>query len=108
MTKKKSDLELIKEENKKLIEYNHSLSETIDNVFMPEIETLKDNIRFLHSCLDDRDKSIEILQEEKENLNARLTTLYEVKEILRNVVVNLNRLDKLKEIVFWDDTTEEE
>jgi chromosome segregation ATPase len=33
-----------------------------------ENETLKDNVEFLHSCLDDRDKSIAIMQEENKKL----------------------------------------
>lgn len=33
-----------------------------------ENQTLKDNVEFLHSCLDDRDKSIEIMKEENKKL----------------------------------------
>ena len=33
-----------------------------------ENKNLKDNVEFLHSCLDDRDKSIAIMQEENKKL----------------------------------------
>ena len=48
-----------------------------------EIETLKDNIEFLHSCLDDRDKSIAILQEENLRLSNELNQ-YKTREISRS------------------------
>ena len=37
-----------------------------------ENKTLKDNVEFLHSCLDDRDKSIAIMQEENKKMKAEL------------------------------------
>lgn len=37
-----------------------------------ENKTLKDNVEFLHSCLDDRDKSIAIMQEENKKLKSDL------------------------------------
>lgn len=37
-----------------------------------ENKTLKDNVEFLHSCLDDRDKSIAIMQEENKKLKDEL------------------------------------
>ena len=40
-----------------------------------ENETLKDNVEFLHSCLDDRGKSIAIMQEENKNLKEEISSL---------------------------------
>lgn len=40
-----------------------------------ENRTLKDNVEFLHSCLDDRDKSIAIMQEENKKLKNDLETV---------------------------------
>ena len=37
-----------------------------------ENKTLKDNIEFLHQCLDDRDKSIEIMKEKLDKLRIEL------------------------------------
>lgn len=37
-----------------------------------ENKTLKDNVEFLHSCLDDRDKSIAIMQEENDKLKIHI------------------------------------
>ena len=55
------------------------------------------------------------LREEREeldrinhNLNAKLSDLCDVKQILRDIVININRLDKLKEIVFKNDTKPED
>ena len=42
------------------------------------------------------------------NLNAKLSDLYDVKQILRDIVININRLDKLKKIVFKYDTESED
>ena len=42
------------------------------------------------------------------NLNAKLSDLCDVKQILRDIVININRLDKLKEIVFKNDTKPED
>ena len=46
-----------------------------------ENQTLKDNVEFLHSCLDDRDKSIEIMKEELDKIKKRVKehTTYSVK-----------------------------
>ena len=46
-----------------------------------ENKTLKDKIEFLTNCLDDRDKSIAIMQEELENIKKRVKehTTYSVK-----------------------------
>ena len=40
-----------------------------------ENKTLKNNVEFLHSCLDDRDKSIAIMQEENKKLKEKVETL---------------------------------
>lgn len=45
------------------------------DTFREENETLKDNIEFLHQCLDDRDKSIEVLKEENKKLNYKVLKL---------------------------------
>lgn len=37
-----------------------------------ENKTLKDNVEFLHSCLDDRDNSIELMKEEIKKLKEEL------------------------------------
>jgi len=44
-----------------------------------ENKTLKDNVEFLHSCLDDRDKSIAIMQEENKKLKKENEELKEYK-----------------------------
>ena len=46
-----------------------------------ENQTLKDNVEFLHSCLDDRDKSIELMKEELDKIKKRVKehTTYSVK-----------------------------
>jgi hypothetical protein len=43
-----------------------------------ENKTLKDNVEFLHSCLDDRDKSIAIMQEENKKLKEKVSELEDV------------------------------
>ena len=58
--------------------------------------TLKANVEFLHSCLDDRENSIELMRKELNNLE-------DVKTVLGDIVMNLTKLDKLKKIVFKDD-----
>ena len=47
-----------------------------------ENETLKDNVEFLHSCLDDRDKSIELMKEENKKLKEENN---ELKEKIKNM-----------------------
>lgn len=42
------------------------------------------------------------------NLNAQISDLYDIKQILRDIVINVNRLDKLKEVVFKYDTKPED
>lgn len=60
--------EKLENENKRLkvekreLEYLWDINEELKE----ENQTLKDKIEFLHQCLDDRDKSIELLKEEKE------------------------------------------
>ena len=56
-----------------------------------ENKKLKDNVEFLHSCLDDRDKSIAIMQEENKKLNIKVASLeWEIKWLNSTI-------DKLKE-----------
>ena len=40
-----------------------------------ENKTLKDNVEFLHACLDDRDKSIAIIQKENKKLKSDLANI---------------------------------
>jgi len=65
-----------------------------------ENKTLKDNVEFLHSCLDDRDKSIAIMQEENKKLREELKETQETLEhrdgffsIMRDVLANDNNDD---------------
>ncbi len=90
-------------------DWNIKISDLIDQIKYQqwEISTLKNNVQFLHQCLDDRDKSIALLQEEKTKIFEKYDHLCEVKELLRNVVVNLGKLEKLKNIVFEDDAKED-
>lgn len=53
-------LKQLQEDNVRLTKENKKLKE--------ENKTLKDKIEFLTNCLDDRDKSIEIMKEELEKL----------------------------------------
>ena len=53
-------MKLVFEKNKRITELEE------------ENRTLKDNVEFLHSCLDDRDKSIAIMQEENEKLKLHI------------------------------------
>lgn len=55
-----------------------------------EIKTLKDNIEFLHQCLDDRDRSIKLLQEQVKVLNERLDNKEKVNKQLREEIQWLN------------------
>ena len=45
-----------------------------------ENKTLKDNVEFIHSCLDDRDKSIEIMKEENKKIKADYIKLSKIVE----------------------------
>lgn len=61
-------------------------------------ETLKDNVEFLHSCLDDRDKSIQYTEEENKRLKAEKDKLYIDYENLSNCNADLIQENKkLKE-----------
>lgn len=62
-----------------------------------EIWTLKWNVEFLHSCLDDREASIELMKE-------KINKLEDVKKILRKIVIDIDELDKLRKIIFKNDT----
>ena len=65
-----------------------------------ENKTLKDNVEFLHSCLDDRDKSIAIMQEENKKLREIMRdVLYRTtKHNIKNVVYKWEKI----EIWNWD------
>jgi len=58
-----------------------------------ENKTLKDKIEFLTKCLDDRDKSINLME-------FRLNKLEDVKELFGKIVIDLEQLDRLKKIVY--------
>ena len=85
------------EENKKLKEYNWEL-----------IEKHKKDISILCEENKKLKEEIDELDRVNHNLNAKLSDLYDVKQILRDIVININRLDKLKEIVFKYDTKPED
>ena len=93
----------LEQENKKLKECNKSQSEVINNVFIPqkerleeENETLKDNVEFLHSCLDDRGKSIAIMQEENKKLKETIKDHQLYEEKLEH------RIIEFEELLHWE------
>ena len=61
-----------------------------------EIWTLKSNVEFLHSCLDDREGSIELMKD-------KINKLEEVKDLLRKIVIDIGKLDELRKIIFKND-----
>jgi len=80
-----------------------------------ENKTLKDNVEFLHSCLDDRDKSIAIMQEEnkklkkeKWNIRQRLVTLEKNLETLSRVKENKELIKENKKLKKYYDRDKEE
>jgi cell shape-determining protein MreC len=83
------ELHKLEEENKKLKEYNWEL-----------IENHKKDIAILCEENKKLKEEVDELDRINHNLNAKLSDLYDVKQILRDIVININRLDKLKEIVF--------
>ena len=54
-----------------------------------ENQTLKDKIEFLTNCLDDRDKSIELMKEENKNLKSEIENM---KEVGRENIETLDRM----------------
>ena len=66
-----------------------------------EIQNLEEENKKLKEERDDLDRI-------NHNLNAKLSNLYDVQQILRDIVININRLDKLKEIVFKYDANPED
>ena len=68
----------LEQENKKLkSDLSLVIKERDDNI--EQNKTLKDNVEFLHSCLDDRDKSIELMKEE--NIKLREENSYRAKVV---------------------------
>lgn len=77
-----------------------------------ENKTLKDNVEFLHSCLDDRDNSIELMKEEIKKLKSReekLMAYYkwyvdkehnltEVEDIITENIKLKEKLNKLEDV----------
>ena len=61
-----------------------------------ENRTLKDNVEFLHSCLDDRDKSIAIMQEENKKLKETIKDHQLYEEKLEH------RIIELEELLHWE------
>ena len=55
-------------------------------------QTLKDKIEFLTNCLDDRDKSIAIMQEENNKLKEKIKNMEKAEEkffeLMKNYVMN--------------------
>lgn len=58
-----------------------------------ENKTLKDNVEFLHSCLDDRDNSIELMKEEIKKLKSDLSLV--IKERDDNIKQNKKLENKI-------------
>ena len=63
-----------------------------------ENQTLKDNVEFLHSCLDDRDKSIELMKEKIRFLEQCLDNKEKVNISLREENKKLKEENKKVEI----------
>jgi predicted nucleic acid-binding Zn-ribbon protein len=57
-----------------------------------ENKTLKDNVEFLHSCLDDRDKSIQYAEEENKKL----------KEKIKRLEFDVDAWHQLKLLLEWE------
>lgn len=69
-----------------------------------EIWTLKANVEFLHSCLDDREKSIEIMKEKYEKLKEFLDITVQTKnEKIRNLLDELEFYKKQYKHSMWED-----
>lgn len=54
------------------MEWKYKTEKAKNEELEEENRTLKDNVEFLHSCLDDRDKSIAIMQDENKKLKSDL------------------------------------
>ena len=59
-----------------------------------ENKTLKDKIEFLTKCLDDRDKSIELMKEENKKLKERIKELEKEIEGLNKMMLFETELEK--------------
>lgn len=57
-----------------------------------EYKTLKDKIEFLTNCLDDRDKSIELMKQENNELKEKIKNMEKAEErffeLMKNYVMN--------------------
>ena len=102
----KSEYDRLKSREEKLMAYYEWFVDkendlvTVEDVVNKNIELEEENKK-LKEEVDELDRI-------NHNLNAKLSDLYDVKQILRDIVININRLDKLKKIVFKYDTESED